>query len=589
MTSRPITRTPSPTAPPSWRWLGAQLWSLEHAFERARAAQRPEEDTRVRIFLVLSVFALLFACLAVGAARAALFSGAPSPGSGAVADARARADLVDRNGMLLASNLTHYGLHIDPAEVWDREAAVRGIARALPRAPVERLREIVYGDRRAYLMGGLTPTERAAVHDLALGGVYFEPEDRRVYPLGGSAAHLIGFSDSHGEGLAGAELAFDTAIQTSGSAGQPVALSIDLRIQGVLENELRALAVDQQARGAVGIVTDIRTGEVLGMASWPTFDPNAPGDASPDAMRNRAAQSVYEMGSTFKVFTVAAGLDTGAADMNTLFDAEGGLQIGNRVIHDFHAENRAMTLEEVFLHSSNIGTSRLAIQMGPETMSRYFSNLGLLDAAPIELAESARPVRPPNWNDTTLASVSFGHAIMVSPLQVAAGMGAVLNGGVYVPLTLRPRNAPPEGRRVVSEDTSLAMLDLMRRNAVRGSGTRADAAAPGLRVGGKTGSAEKVVNGRYSNTAAVSSFAAVFPADGPADAQRYFVLILVDEPKGSAATFGLRTAGFVAAPTAGRVIDRIAGFLGVERRADAYRTALGERTPLPETTTGGAR
>ena len=587
MTSRPITRSPAPT--PSWRWLAAWLWSLEHAFERARAAQRPEEDTRVRIFVVLGVFALLFACLAVGATRAALFSGAPTARSGVVADARIRGDLVDRNGLLLASNLTHYGLHIDPAEIWDREAAVRAITRALPRVPAARLREIVFGERRAYVMGGLTPEERAAVHALALGGVYFEPEDRRVYPLGGSAAHLIGFSDSHGEGLAGAELAFDRMIRSAGAGGQPVALSIDLRIQGVLENELRALALDQQAIGAVGIVTNVHTGEVLGMASWPTFDPNAPGDASPEALRNRAAQSVYEMGSTFKVFSIAAGLDSGAAAMDTLFDAEGGLQIGNRVINDFHAENRTMTLEEVFLHSSNIGTSRLAIQMGPETVSRYYSDFGLLDAAPIELAESARPVRPPNWNDTTLASVSFGHAIMVSPLQVAAGMGAVLNGGVYVPLTLRPRATAPEGRRVVSQATSAAMLDLMRRNAVRGSGTRADAAAPGLRVGGKTGSAEKVVNGRYSRTAGVASFAAVFPSDGPLDAPRYFVLILVDEPKGSAATYGLRTAGFVAAPTAGRVIDRIAGFLGVERRADPYRTALGERMPLPEETTGGAR
>lgn len=587
MTSRPITRSPAPS--PSWRWLANQLWSVEHAFERARAAQRPEEDTRVRIFVVLAVFSVVFLALVFGAARAALFSGNVVSGSGVAAASVARADLVDRNGMLLASNLTHYGLHIDPAEIWDRGAALRAIAAAVPDLPRDRLREVIFGDRRGYIAGGLTPAERAAVHALALGGVYFEPEDRRVYPLGGSAAHLLGFSDSHGEGLAGSELAFDSAIQGAGPGGQPFALSIDLRIQGVLESELAAVAADQQARGAVGLVTDIRTGEVLAMASWPTFDPNAPGDASADAMRNRAAQAVYEMGSTFKVFTVAAGLDAGIADMNTLFDAEAGLQIGNRVINDFHAQNRTMTLEDVFLHSSNIGTSRLAIRMGPEAMSRYFSNLGLLEAAPIELAESARPVRPPNWNDTTLASVSFGHAIMVTPLQVAAGMGAVLNGGQYVPLTLRPRTAAPEGRRVVSEATSLTMLDLMRRNAVRGSGTRADAAAPGLRVGGKTGSAEKVVNGRYSNTAVVSSFAAVFPADGPLDAQRYFVLILVDEPRGSEATHGLRTAGFVAAPVAGRVIDRIAGFLGVERRADRYRSAAGDRMPLPEGATGGVR
>jgi cell division protein FtsI (penicillin-binding protein 3) len=585
--SLPPPRTFGPAAP-SWRWLASWIWWVEHAFERARADERPEEDTRVRIFVVLALFTVLFSGLVIGATRAALFSNAHVRVSGASGAALGRADVTDRNGLLLASNIVHYGLYIDPAEVWDREGAITAVRRALPRVPVTRLRTIVQGESRGFVMGGLSPQEKRAVHDLALGGVYFEPEDRRIYPLGASAAHLIGFSDSAGEGLAGAERAFNTAIRAGGRAGEPFALSIDLRIQGVLENELRAAAIDQQVAGAVGIVTDIRTGEVLAMASYPDFDPNQPGAADPEAMRNRVAASVYEMGSTFKIFTVAAGIDAGVADLSTTFDAEQPLHIGNRAIRDFHAENRVMTLEEVFLKSSNIGTSRLAMMMGPAVMRRYFDGLGLFAAAPIELAESARPVMPPDFSDSTISSMSFGHAIMVSPLQMAAAVGAVMNGGRRVPLTLRRLSpgARIEASQVITPTTSAAMLDLMRRNVVNGSGRRAD--APGLRVGGKTGSAEKVINGRYSKTTVVSSFAAVFPTDGPIDGPRYLVLILMDEPHGSAQTLGQRTAGFTAAPVAGRVIDRIAGFVGVARAADQWRTATGDRIPEPEDTTGAA-
>ena len=359
-------------------------------------------------------------------------------------------------------------------------------------------------------------------------------------------------------------------------------LTIDLRVQAALENELYAAAADLNARGAVGLVTNIQTGEVLAMASYPEFNPNRRGETS-DAEQNRVTSAHYEMGSVFKAFTVAAGLDTGQADMTTTFDASDPLQIGNRTIRDFHAQNRIMTLEEVFLHSSNIGTSRLAIEMGGDTMQRYFQDLGLLDAAPIELRESAAPRRPVNWRDTTLASLSFGYGIMVTPAQAAGAMGSLLNGGRYVPLTLRPADGPhPGSRRVVSEDTSREMLALMRANVVRGSGSRAD--APGLRVGGKTGSANKVVNGRYDPTHAIGTFAAVFPTDGPLDAPRYLVFILMDEPQGYP-----RTGGFVAAPVAGRVIDRIAGFVNVSRGADRWRTATGEPIPQPEARAEAAR
>lgn len=566
-----------PSAAPSWRWLTGLIWWIEHAFERAKADQRPEEDTRVRIALMLILFGVLFTALVGGAGHAALLSGDPSAGGWRAGPVLARGDLTDRNGNLLAANIRHYGLYVDPAEVWDREAALRAMTAALPRLPRQRLRQALYGDRRVVVMNGLTPPERAALHDLALGGVYFEAENARVYPLGGSAAHVIGFAGDRG--VTGAELAFDREIRRAGETGEAVALSIDLRVQAALENELYAAARERDVRGAVGVVTNIQTGEVLAMASYPDFDPNRRGETA-DAELNRFTSAHYEMGSVFKAFTVAAGLDTGQADMNTTFDASDPLRIGNRTIRDFHAQNRVMTLEEVFLHSSNIGTSRLAIEMGPDVMQRYFQDLGLLDAAPIELHESAAPRRPVNWRDTTLASLSFGYGIMVTPAQAAAAMGSLLNGGRYVPLTLRPADGPHPGvRRVISEDTSREMLELMRANVVRGSGSRAD--APGLRVGGKTGSANKVVNGRYNPTHAIGTFAAVFPTDGPLDAPRYLVFILMDEPQGYP-----RTGGFVAAPAAGRVIDRIAGFVDVPRAADRWRTATGERIPQPEAEAG---
>nr|WP_245161472.1 penicillin-binding protein 2 [Brevundimonas alba] len=557
---------------PSWRWLSEAMWRIEHSFGRARADARPEEDTRVRIFVILSLFSVVFVCLALGAANAALLAPRGGVGSTAHPNAVARADVVDRNGALLATNIVHYGLYIDPAEVWDRRAAAAQIKRVLPRASMTKLNRVLSGDRRLIVLPGLTPGERAAVHALAIGGVTFEPEDRRVYPLGASATHVVGAADTGGQGIAGAELAFDREIREAGLRGENFPLSIDLRVQGVLENELALAAAETQAKGAVGIITDVQTGEVLGMASWPTTD-----------RLNRATSAHYEMGSVFKTFTVAAGLDTGRADMNTLFDASQAFMIGNRRITDFHATNQVLTLEEVFLHSSNIGTSRLAVEMGPTTMRDYFTRFGLLDAAPIELHESARPRRPNKWDDSTLASLSFGYGIMITPLQMSAAMGALTNGGRFIPLTLRKGGRPGAAfRQVVSPQTSLTLLDLLRRNVVRGSGGRAEAA--GLRVGGKTGSANKLVNGRYDATHAVGTFAAVFPADGPVNARRYSILVLIDEP----GTFP-RTGGFVAAPAVGRIADRIAPFLGVQRRADPYRTALGEKIPAFEDVEGDGR
>jgi len=535
---------------PSWRWLGEAMWWVEHSFGRARADARPEEDTRVRIFVIATAFSVVFCCLALGAAHAALLT--PKAGAGSISNPAAvsRGDIVDRNGALLATNITHYSLYVDPREVWNPELATHQIRRALPRIPADKLRAAMTGKSRRLVVERLTPQEKGAIHALALGGVTFEPEDRRVYPLGSSARHVLGVSDTGGQGISGSELAFNTEIRNAGQEGGAVPLSIDLRVQGVLENELGAAASAVGAKGAVGVVADASTGEILGMASWPTTD-----------SLNRVTSAHYEMGSVFKTFTIAASLDTGRADMNTTFDASQPYMIGNRTIRDFHATNQILTLEGVYLHSSNIGTSRMAVELGPQVMQDYFTRFGLLDAAPIELHESARPRRPRNWGDSTRASMSFGYGIMITPLQMAAATVSLVNGGLYRPLTLRRGGTGVEGRRVVSPETSRNIRDLMRANVLRGSGRSAD--AQGLRVGGKTGSANKLVNGRYDPRHGVGSFASVFPADGPDSTRRYVVFVLIDEP-----SQGSQLGGAVAAPVAGRVIDRIAGFLGVGRVAD---------------------
>jgi len=562
------------------RWLIERVWGLEHAFERARASGKAEDDTRLRIFFVLALFSLGFLTLAIGATRAALFSDAR--GGGALASLGAsRADLVDRNGMLLAADLLHYGLYIDPREIWDTAETRRSLLRILPNLEPERLERALRGNRRIFVLGALTPQERNRVHQLGLPGISFEPEQRRVYPLGTSAAHIVGFSDAGGEGISGAEAAFNDDIRAAARAGSTVPLSIDLRVQGALEDELYKAVAEFTPKGAVGLVTDVHTGEILGMTSWPAYDPNKPGKAGVYAQTNRAAATVYEMGSTFKGFTVAIGLDTGVATPESTFDARTPYKLGYRTITDYHAARKVLTLVEVFQHSSNIGTAKLAESVGPQRMERYFNGLGLTKPAKVELVETARPLTPKVWNDDAVASTSFGHGINVTPLALARAYGAVLNGGNLIPLTIHKLEpgAKVTGTRVMSERTSLQMLSIMRANVTGGSGKSANIA--GLSVGGKTGTGEKydpAIRG-YNHGRQVSSFAAVFPTTGGADTKRYFVLILLDEPHASARSAGYSTGGWVAAPAAGRVIERIAPFLGVHRRAD-----VGQAIPVEQPT-----
>lgn len=561
MTPIDLIRRPSPL----WIWLAERIWRVEHAFEHAKA-QRREQDAAYRIFFVLVLFAMAFATLAAGAITEALVHGGGREAPGAASPEVQRADIVDRNGQLIAVDLAHYGAYLDPHEVWDVQETRQDILGAMPSLPSERLDRAFATGRRTYLIGGLTPAEKDKLHDLGLPGLSFEEEDRRVYPLGSTAAHLIGFTDTGGKGLAGVERGLDKLIQQDGTDGKPLQLSIDLRVQAALDDELKRASAQFQTEDAAGLVVDLRTGEILAMSSYPTFDPNAPGKSPASNLVNHAAGTVYEPGSVFKVFTLAMGIDAGLATIDTPFDVRTPLVLqGGRTIHDDEKGDAVLALWQVFTHSSNIGAAKLGVMAGSDRMRQYFGGLGLFAAAPSELPESARPLVGRRFDENTVASMSFGQAISVTPLALATAMTAVLDGGEYRPLTLKKIDGPPPpGRRVIKESTSRTMLDLMRLNALKGTGRKADALAPGLRVGGKTGSAQKAVDGRYGDMT-VTSFASVFPTDGPIDAQRYFVLVLLDSPHPAKDTFGLKEAAWNAAPTAGRVIDRIAPFLGVAR------------------------
>jgi len=557
-----------------FQWVADRMWKVEHAFERVNAASQERiSNVRMRIFFILVVLSVVYLVLAGFAVRSALAGTGVSGGLPVMANTRA--DLVDRNGYMLATDVFNYDLFVDPTDMTaeDRPLIKRALISLLPDMPREALDKAMNGKGPTIVMGMLKPSDRAMLLSHGLPGVSFEPAKVRGYPLGVTGSFYVGGTERGGDGVAGIERALNEQIIDAGKHGQKIELAMDMRVQGALENELRAAAIEQQALGAVGIITNVQTGEVIAMANWPEYDPNQAGQYSNDQKFNRAAAARYEVGSIFKVISIAIGLESGTATLGSVYDARNPYAIGRRRISDFHATNKMMTLEDVFVHSSNIGVALLAKDVGQDTMTRYYESLGLFRAAEVELYESATPIVPKKWNEGSLASSSFGHGMSISPLSYAQAVGAVLNGGYLRPLTLLKHDPSVElkGERIFSASTTRQMLDLMRVNVLKGSGTRAN--APGLRVGGKTGSAEKPAKGGYDRRNLISSFAAVFPSDGPIEQDRYLVLIMFDAPQGTKETYGLRTGGWIAAPVAGRVIDRIAPFVGVARGDDKFSLA----------------
>ncbi len=469
-----------------------------------------------------------------------------------------RADIVDRNGEILATDLATASLYANPRRLLDPNDAARALVTALPDLDYkETLAKLSSGRTFVWLRRNLTPREQWEVNRLGIPGLDFMREFSRVFPHGPLLGHVLGYVDSDNTGIAGLESRYDEQLRRG---GEPLRLTIDLRVQYILRDELRKAMIEFKAKSATGMVMDVRTGAVLAMVSLPDFDPNHPAKATENGRFNRATLGVYELGSTFKVFTTAIALDSGVATMNQTYDATEPLKVARFTIRDYHAKKRWLSLPEVFMYSSNIGAARMAADIGGETQQAYLGRLGLLQPASFELPEVGRPIVPSPWRPINTMTIGFGHGIAISPLQLTAGVAAVVNGGImrapHLVLSEYP-DIPVKGERVFQEETSRRLRELMRMNVLDGTGGKADIA--GYRVGGKTGTAEKPDASGYNGKALLSSFIATFPTDDP----RYAVLAILDEPQGTKSTGGYATGGWVAAPAVGAVIARMAPILGI--------------------------
>ncbi len=547
-------------SPPSPR-LGHDLIARS-LFTAPAGAQAPEakrfDSGRRRIMLTLVCFAMAFS---VVAGRLLLLGLSPADQNGArVASVERpmpeqRRDITDRNGEVMATDIITASLYADARKVQDPQETARLLASVLPELDRNTLEDRLSSDRAfVWLMRDMTPREQVAVHNLGQPGLSFQREQKRVYPNGHIASHVLGGVDIDNQGIAGIEYYIDRA-EEGGAGG--LALSIDLRVQHVLRSEL-LLALDEfSARAAIGIVLDVTTGEVVALASLPDFDPNDP-MSSPDRARfNAATLGVYEMGSTFKAFSVAAALDSGRIDLTTRYDAREPIRVSRFTINDYHAQKRFLTVPEIFMHSSNIGTAKMVLDLGREGHRDFLDKLGLLTRTNLEIPESGRPLLPRRWTDISTMTISYGHGLSVSPLQIVTASAALVNGGFAVQPTFLRRDHPAPRVRVLQPETSDAMRALLRLVVERGTGRSAD--VMGYPVMGKTGTAEKAQAGGYARDALLTSFLSAFPANDP----RYAMIILFDEPQPTETSYGYATAGWNAAPVSSRVIRRIAPILGL--------------------------
>ncbi|MET4733315.1 cell division protein FtsI (penicillin-binding protein 3) [Thalassospira sp. MBR-102] len=518
------------------------------------------ETARNRIFITGAMFAVGFVWITAGLVDATVLRQGNEPEMASGSDTRElkteRADIVDRNGMLIATDLPTNSLYADARVIKDPVGSADQLLTVLPELDRDTLiRHLSSQKAFVWIRRNLTPEQQYAVNSLGVPGLNFQREERRVYPHGRLFAHVLGFTDIDNNGIAGAERKFDNELRINNG---PLQLSLDTRIQYALEEEVENAMKTYDAVGATGMVMDIYTGEVLGMMSLPDFDPHRPGQAPADARFNRATLGVYEMGSVFKLFNTAIALETGTVNLQSMYDASQPIRVGRFAISDYRGENRWLSVSEIIKYSSNIGSARIALDFGTETQRKYLKKFGILDTPQIELPEVGSPLVPNPWREVNTMTISFGHGLAVTPLQVVSGISALANGGILRPATILKQDGAPAGERIISRQTSDKMRRLMRLVVTDGSGKKAE--VPGYFLGGKTGTSEKLVNGRYVKNARMSTFVAAFPMQDP----KYVVLVTLDEPKGTKETYGFATAGWVSAPAVGKVVTRIAPLLGIE-------------------------
>ncbi|MFA6966155.1 peptidoglycan D,D-transpeptidase FtsI family protein [Bosea sp. (in: a-proteobacteria)] len=486
----------------------------------------------------------------------------------------ARPDIVDRNGDVLATDIRTVSVFAEPRKILDKDEATELLTAVLPELDAKDLRDKLNTKKGfVWVKREITPRQQAEVHRLGIPGVGFVPENKRVYPNGTAAAHVLGFANVDNVGIAGIEKYIDTqglqdlngaGLATQASDLKPMTLSIDLRVQHALRDELTKGMEKYKAIAAAGAIMDVNTGEMIALVSLPDFDPGNPVDALEKDRINRMSVGVYEMGSTFKALTIAMALDSGKANINSSYSTAGGaMHFGRQVIKEYHGTGRTLTVPEVFLHSSNMGSIKMALSVGVEGHKAFLRKMMQLDRMPTELPESAAPIVPGRWGEINTATIAFGHGLAVAPIQAMAAVAALVNGGTLITPTFLKRSeeeAKKGGVRVIKPETSEAMRYIMRLNGEKGSARKADVA--GYFVGGKTGTAEKVINGRYAKNRNFTTFTAIAPSDKP----KYLFLAIYDEPKGYAESGGYSTAAWNAGITTGKVIERTAPILGLSPR-----------------------
>jgi cell division protein FtsI (penicillin-binding protein 3) len=531
---------------------------------------------KARLGLAIVAFSAVYCIIALRLVMFATVSDGHGGRRGVAADAiaTARPDILDRNGQVLATDIRSPSLFGEPRKIIDVDEAVELLTAVLPDLDAAEVRERLSSKRGfVWLKREITPQQQIDIHRLGIPGIGFLSENKRVYPNGPVISHEIGHVNIDNQGIAGIEKWVDgqglAALHMAGLATdrlqKPVELAVDLRVQFALRDELVKAREKFNAKASSGIIADVNTGEIVALVSEPDYDPNNPREANDPTRINRLTTGVYEMGSTFKALTLAMALDSGKVSLQSAFDARLPLRYGKFEIHDYHAQKRVLTIPEIFTYSSNIGAARAALAVGVEAHQAFLRKLGQLDRLRTELPESAEPLLPKRWGELNTVTIAFGHGLSVAPLQAVMGISALVNGGKLIPPTFMKRTqaeANQLAKQVIKTSTSDSMRYLMRLNVEKGSATRAN--VPGYYVGGKTGTAEKVVGGRYSKTKLLTSFTAILPADKP----RYMVLIMIDEPQPSKETHGYATSGWNAVPVGARVIERVAPLLDLTPRLD---------------------
>ncbi|MBA4352083.1 MAG: cell division protein FtsI [Rhodobacter sp.] len=565
--------------------LARQKGENPDTIERENLRLRHEEirdrtRARAEVRLVFLSLGFLAAFATVGARMGLLAATEPVEPRSASAGAQilaTRADITDRNGRILATNMQTYALYAQPKDMVDPGRVSRELAKIFPEIdPVAMERRLTDGRTFLWIRRVMSPEQMQRVHEIGDPGLLFGPREMRLYPNGTLAAHVLGGASFGAEGVssaevigtAGIEKALDARLRDPAQAGAPLELSIDLTLQAAVEEILATGKTMLNAKGAAAILMDVRTGEILSLASLPAFDPNdrpnplVKGDPGDSPLFNRAVQGVYELGSTFKIFTVANAMNLGLVAPDTMVDADAPRRLGGHMISEFQGKNYGplLSVENVIVKSSNVGTANLALMVGAERQAAFFQSLGFFDPTVIELVEApgAKPIVPKRWPDITTITTSYGHGISASPMHLAVAYAAIANGGVRVTPTLLRGGVPQNGPRVMTQETAVASVDMMRKAVVAGTATLAD--VPGYQVAGKTGTAEKPnAQGGYDTDKVVNTFASMFPADDP----KYVLVVTLDEPVETSGSEPRRTAGWTAVPVAGEIIRRAAPLLGL--------------------------